>query len=355
LIPIFIGKFDVIVDSGHIQLILRFEGPHGAAFPRLHSSTTPVDDVYYSATKDKSSQQLAQDIILQADSMVKPDSNCEFTEDDIRSTFEHLDLDKNGYIGAAEIRHILICMGELVTDEEIDMMIHMLDSSGDGQVSLQQFKAMIESSDPATDDFQHSIEDSEFNVEDFEQKKEIERREIKRKVISDFVLSNKIRKEDIFLMRDHFLERVDSQKSLEGNDDSLHPWNIDFECLCKILPIEATGQTKKLFSLIAINRSDVIDIRELILSLSNFIKPYSVEERCQVMFALFDLEKDGSLSLCEMESILIGNHLMSRKAITKKAQTIMKYLETDASGQITPQELLLASTKFPNLIFPKHL
>lgn len=37
-------------------------------------------------------------------------------------------------MGAAEIRHILICMGELITDEEIDMMIQMVDFDGDGQV-----------------------------------------------------------------------------------------------------------------------------------------------------------------------------------------------------------------------------
>ena len=29
-------------------------------------------------------------------------------------------------MGAAEIRHILVCMGELITDEEIDMMISMV-------------------------------------------------------------------------------------------------------------------------------------------------------------------------------------------------------------------------------------
>lgn len=38
------------------------------------------------------------------------------------------------HIGAAEIRHVLICMGELITDEEVDEMIAMVDSDGDGQV-----------------------------------------------------------------------------------------------------------------------------------------------------------------------------------------------------------------------------
>ena len=49
-------------------------------------------------------------------------------------TANFIDLDKNRFIGAAEIRHILICMGELITDEEVDEMIRMIDSGGDGQV-----------------------------------------------------------------------------------------------------------------------------------------------------------------------------------------------------------------------------
>lgn len=43
----------------------------------------------------------------------------EFSDDEISAAFKFLDLDHNLHIGAAEIRHILICMGELITDEEV--------------------------------------------------------------------------------------------------------------------------------------------------------------------------------------------------------------------------------------------
>jgi hypothetical protein len=56
----------------------------------------------------------------------------EFTDDEIDEAFHFIDLDKNTFLGAAEIRHILVCMGELVTDEEIDAMIHLVDADGDG-------------------------------------------------------------------------------------------------------------------------------------------------------------------------------------------------------------------------------
>ena len=62
-----------------------------------------------------------------------------FSDSEIEAAFRFIDLDKNGYIGANEIRHILICMGEMITDEEVDMMINMVDSDGDGQVGFYLF------------------------------------------------------------------------------------------------------------------------------------------------------------------------------------------------------------------------
>jgi len=41
-------------------------------------------------------------------------------------------MDRNNYIGVAEIKFILEAIGEDVTDEEIDEMIRMLDVDGDG-------------------------------------------------------------------------------------------------------------------------------------------------------------------------------------------------------------------------------
>jgi hypothetical protein len=59
----------------------------------------------------------------------------EFTDDEITAAFKFIDLDHNNFVGASEIRHILVCMGEMITDEEIDMMISMVDTDGDGQVT----------------------------------------------------------------------------------------------------------------------------------------------------------------------------------------------------------------------------
>jgi len=66
-----------------------------------------------------------------------------FTDDEILEAFKAFDLDKNNFVGAAEIRHVLINIGEQVTDEEVDEMIRMVDTDGDGQVSWIEFYAMV--------------------------------------------------------------------------------------------------------------------------------------------------------------------------------------------------------------------
>ena len=77
----------------------------------------------------------------------------EFTEKEVQDAFAFIDLNHNSFISAGEIRHILICMGELITDEEIDEMIRMVDLDGDGQVSYEEFHRMAMDPDPSRPDF----------------------------------------------------------------------------------------------------------------------------------------------------------------------------------------------------------
>ena len=71
-----------------------------------------------------------------------------FTDKEIREAFLSFDLDKNDFVGAAEIRHVLVNIGENVTDEEVDEMIRMCDRDGDGQVSWEEFYRMVTGREP---------------------------------------------------------------------------------------------------------------------------------------------------------------------------------------------------------------
>ncbi len=66
-----------------------------------------------------------------------------FSASEVSRAFNLFDLDRNSYVGSNELRHIYHCLGEEVTDEEIDEMIKMVDLDGDGQVNGKEFAQMI--------------------------------------------------------------------------------------------------------------------------------------------------------------------------------------------------------------------
>lgn len=44
------------------------------------------------------------------------------------------DRDNNGFISAAELRHVMTSIGEKLTDDEVDEMIREADQDGDGRI-----------------------------------------------------------------------------------------------------------------------------------------------------------------------------------------------------------------------------
>ena len=75
--------------------------------------------------------------------MEKPHQVGPFTELETQHAFNTFDLDNNNFIGAAELRHVFSSIGQMVTDAEVDEMIKMCDTDGDGQVSFGEFSKMV--------------------------------------------------------------------------------------------------------------------------------------------------------------------------------------------------------------------
>ena len=61
------------------------------------------------------------------------------SEEEIKEAFRVFDKDGNGFISAAELRHVMTNLGEKLTDEEVDEMIREADVDGDGQVNYEEF------------------------------------------------------------------------------------------------------------------------------------------------------------------------------------------------------------------------
>jgi calmodulin len=65
------------------------------------------------------------------------------TEEEIVEAFKVFDKDGNGYISAAELRHVMTNLGEKLTDEECDEMIREADIDGDGQINYGEFVKLM--------------------------------------------------------------------------------------------------------------------------------------------------------------------------------------------------------------------
>ncbi|KAL8136658.1 hypothetical protein V2J09_002659 [Rumex salicifolius] len=66
------------------------------------------------------------------------------SEEDLKVAFRVFDKDQNGFISAAELRHVMTNLGEKLTDEDVDEMIREADVDGDGQINYDEFvKVML--------------------------------------------------------------------------------------------------------------------------------------------------------------------------------------------------------------------
>lgn len=80
------------------------------------------------------------------------------TEEEIREAFRVFDRDGNGFIAAAELRHVMTSIGEKLNEEEVTAMISEADASkypvmrwsaklmsldGDGQIDYNEFVSLM--------------------------------------------------------------------------------------------------------------------------------------------------------------------------------------------------------------------
>jgi calmodulin/calcium-binding protein CML len=68
-------------------------------------------------------------------------------EEELREAFGVFDRDHDGHISKAELRHVMISLGEKLTDEEVEGMIAEADLDGDGLVNFDEFVRMMMLSD----------------------------------------------------------------------------------------------------------------------------------------------------------------------------------------------------------------
>jgi len=273
------------------------------------------------------------------------DPSGKFTDDEILEAFKAFDLDKNNFIGAAEIRHILINIGEQVTDEEVDEMIRMVDKDGDGQVSWDEFYEMVAGKKPpsnlrADGDKEDGVGKGAVvptgqNV--------IQLRNAKKSALEDFARENNLKPESVKKAYKRF-QATDKDKS----------GLIDYTEFCEILQVDPSPQCEGVFQLYDYDKTGQIDAREFLIAVSNYTGA-GKEDKLKFAFMSFDGEGNGVITKAELLKILKANHMASHDIeVSRKADTIMTQADKDGDGVITFDEFVIVSKKFPNILFPAY-
>jgi Ca2+-binding EF-hand superfamily protein len=187
------------------------------------------------------------------------DPNGKFTAQEIKEAFNAFDLDHNGFVGAAEIRHVLINIGEQVSDEEVDEMIRMIDKDGDGQVNLEEFYEMVTGGQKAPPGFGSAGPGGGGapTPQSIGQAAVIKQQ--RKQGLDEFAKEHNIKPESIKKGWKRF-------KATDKDNSGM----IDYAEFCEILQVDPSPQTEKLFQLFDKDRSGQIDVREFMIGLSNF-------------------------------------------------------------------------------------
>ncbi|ETV92649.1 hypothetical protein H310_13094 [Aphanomyces invadans] len=273
------------------------------------------------------------------------DPNGKFSDSEILEAFKAFDLDHNNYVGAAEIRHVLINIGESPTDEEVDEMIRMVDIDGDGQVSFDEFYKMVTGGkEPPAGLFSPAAGDDPAATSAVSgAASSIQLRNERKNTLEEFSQDNNIKPESV---KKAFKRFQATDKDGSGQ--------IDYTEFCEIMLVDPSPQCEKLFGLFDNDKVGRIDVREFLIALSNFCGAEK-EEKLKFAFMVFDDDGNGVLSKMELMKILKANHMASNESeVSRKADTIMSQGDKDGDGVITFDEFAVVSKKFPNILFPAY-
>jgi Ca2+-binding EF-hand superfamily protein len=369
-----------IREVGDIFLKLSFLGPVGIAYPQCRPEIDSYDTLRKAPGIPQEVKEEAKPIIstitippgnedveaekqrikeLEDYLLANKQVEQEFTEEEIIAAFKFIDIDHNNFVGAAEIRHILVCMGEMITDEEIDMMISMVDLDGDGQVSFKEFRALVLHPNPGLVDIQKEInkmrEDDTMKdrqamtgkanvleLASFQRQKELLKREEKKKRILTFIDDNEINFEYIKQSYGTYTD-LPTDVRVGGR--------VKFTEFRTVMKVEPITEYRNLHSFYDDEEMGDMDMREFLLNIMNFV-PVDKEERIRFSFDIFDEAKTGFIGQQEVQEILRGNHILTMASVERKAETIMKQANKNLQGAITVKEFLVISRKFPNIMFP---
>lgn len=253
-----------------------------------------------------------------------------FSDEEIKEAFATFDLDNNRFVGAAEISHILKLIGEDVSHQEIDEMIRMCDSDGDGQVTFDEFYKMMTTPAPPLPPPVNSNKKKPYS-----DKLGGAKRYAKQLTETGPTFAQKA-KEELSQFKGDWRAQ---QAAAGGNAQDRHHRSVTVEALIhklsggmgKIKPSQIKKIYKR-FGDIDVDKSGAIDYEE-------FIQAMDMEDTniARQMFRVFDMDGSGSIELKEF-IVVLSRYTAAAK--TEKLKFAFMMFDEDGSGLIDRRELV---------------
>eukprot|EP00747_Dinoflagellata_sp_TGD_P168859 gnl/TRDRNA2_/TRDRNA2_196260_c0_seq1.p1 gnl/TRDRNA2_/TRDRNA2_196260_c0~~gnl/TRDRNA2_/TRDRNA2_196260_c0_seq1.p1 ORF type:complete len:457 (+),score=93.60 gnl/TRDRNA2_/TRDRNA2_196260_c0_seq1:102-1472(+) len=276
-----------------------------------------------------------------------------FSEDEVKNAFNLMDLDKNKFVGAIEIKHILNLIGEEATDAEIDEMIRMCDTEGSGQVSFEQLYKLM-SQPPPPPRPKMSLKPSVLAAKGLRtaggsmeavaaaKKKTAGPTTVKELVIR-LAGTDKIRPSQIKKIYKRFQE-ID----LDGSGE------IDYEEFLLAIGVEDSPAVKSLFQTFDMDKSGTLEVKEFIVVLSRYTAA-SKSEKLKFAFQMFDEDGSGFIEREELLKMLYANFMAeaySRDELEDRADQVLQFLGLPSDGKISYEDFLTLSGAKNGLVYP---
>jgi len=302
-----------------------------------------------------------------------------FSDEEIKQAFDTFDLDKNRFVGAAEISHILKVIGEEVTDDEIDEMIRLCDTDGDGQVTFDEFYKLMTNPPPA---LPPPVPPQKQGKRSRNAKAQQYARQATLGALTGDDLSGdgtpKGRKKQNAAQqaaaqskaREFRAMSVESLvKRLSGGIAKIKPSQIkkvykrfqdidvdksgaiDYDEFIQALDMEDNTISRQMFRVFDMDGSGSIELKEFIVVLSRYTSA-ARSEKLKFAFMMFDEDSSGFIELLDMLNASFIVEGLSQEELEDKADDVFDYLHLPRDGAISYEDFLKLAKARQGLIYP---
>ena len=318
-----------------------------------------------------------------------------FNQDEILSTFNILDRTKNGLLSLAELRDTLNKLNFNISDDLLDYMFNLVDNSGDGQVSLDEFEQFVK----------QIINSSSNNKNKNKNTNDNDNSNKKHKISSisiDFIFesrkNNKNDKNYTLIDVDNIgkvLQRCEITNNFtklnrlfktyfcveSNNIHSYSNWERFYNAF-KSKNVNKSHhelendenkerkhkkRLKKIFYSFSEEHGKLVNGRLLFICLAGVAAQFSSEFmdksqltglRGQFIFELLDVDQNGTIGLFELEWLLRAACIFEKNEDEVKRKALLLCTAAGAkgsNGKVTQQAFIEILERFPNIIFPKMM